>query len=107
VTDKRMLIVDAEVAGKIEANRGDMSNSDFINFLIESRLKGDEGQSQNVVSKEEFDQFAAGMKDLLRNFLEFFLSYGLELGRPPQDKGYEELTQKLQSLANQDKSKKF
>ena len=107
MTDKRMLMVDAEVARKIEANRGDMSNSDFINFLIDGHLKGDEGESQNVVSKEEFDQFASGMKDLLRNFLEFFLSYGLELGRTPQDKGYEELTQKLQSLASQGKTKKL
>ncbi|MFH1015745.1 MAG: hypothetical protein V1771_01935 [Chloroflexota bacterium] len=107
MTDKRMLIVDAEVARRINENRGDMSNSDFINFLIDSQLKGDEAKSQNMVSKEEFDQFAAGMKDLLRNFLEFFLSYGLELGRPPQDKGYEELTQKLQALSNQGKTKKL
>ena len=107
MTDKRMLIVDAEVARRINENRGDMSHSDFINFLIDSQFKGDEAKSQNMVSKEEFDQFASGMKDLLRNFLEFFLSYGLELGRPPQDKGYEELTQKLQALSNQGKTKKL
>lgn len=107
MTDRRMLIVDAEVARKIEANRGDMSNSDFINFLIESHLKGDEAKGQDLVTKEEFDQFASGMKDLLRNFLEFFLSYGLELGKAPQDKGFTELTQKLQSLAKQDKPQKL
>jgi hypothetical protein len=38
------------------------------------------------------------MKELLRNFLEFFISYGLELGNQPKDKAFEELNQKLQAL---------
>jgi hypothetical protein len=97
-----MLIVDADVVRKIEENRGDMSRSDFLNFLLDSQLK--EGAAeQKFVDREEFEQFAQGMKDLMRNFLEFFLSYGLELGKQPQDKSFEELTQKLQALANSTK----
>jgi hypothetical protein len=97
VAEKRMLIVDAEVAGKIDENRGDMSYSEFLNFLIDSRLNAEVG-NHNYVEKEEFHQFALGMKELLRNFLEFFLSYGLELGKQPQDKTFEELSQQLQAL---------
>ena len=103
MTDKRMLIVDAEVVGKIDENRGDMNRSEFLDFLIDSLLKGDTGEShnnQNYVNKEEFHQFALGMKELLRNFLEFFISYGLELGKQPQDKTFAELTQKLQTLGS-------
>jgi len=37
--EKRMLIVDADVVRRIEENRGDMSLSDFISFLIDSQLK--------------------------------------------------------------------
>ena len=103
-----MLIVDAEVAKKIDENRGDMSCSEFINFLIDSQFKEEEGNHNNYVNKEEFRQFALGMKELLRNFLEFFLSYGLELGKQPQDKSFQELSQKLQSLGSSDsKSKKL
>jgi len=102
VAEKRMLIVDADVVRKIEENRGDMSRSDFLNFLLESQLK--EGAAeQKFVDREEFEQFAQGMKDLMRNFLEFFLSYGLELGKQPLDKAFEELTQKLQALASSTK----
>jgi len=102
VAEKRMLIVDADVVRKIEENRGDMSRSDFLNFLLDSQLK--EGAAeQKFVDREEFEQFAQGMKDLMRNFLEFFLSYGLELGKQPQDKSFEELTQKLQALASSTK----
>jgi len=102
-----MLIVDAEVVKKINENRGDMSCSEFLNFLIDSQLK-EEPENQNYVDKEEFRQFAQGMKELLRNFLDFFLSYGMELGRQPQDKTFEELSQKLQTLGSSgNKAKKL
>ncbi len=102
MTEKRMLIVDAETALKIDENRGDMNRSEFLDFLIDSQLKENSG-NQDYVNKEEFHQFAEGMKELLRNFLEFFLSYGLELGKRPEDKTFEELSQKLQALGNSGK----
>jgi len=96
-----MLIVDAEVAEKIDENRGDTNRSEFLNFLIDSQLKGtEEAGNQNYVDREEFHQFAQGIKELLRNFLEFFLSYGLELGKQPQDKTLEQLSQKLKTLGS-------
>src|SRR4030067_135735 len=99
MSEKRMLVVDAEVVRKVDENRGDMNRSDFINFLIDSCLKEDSGK-QNYITKEEFNQFQQGTRELLRNFLEFFISYGLELGKQPQDKTFEELTQKLQALGS-------
>ena len=107
MSEKRMLIVDAEVVRKVEENRGDMNRSDFINFLIDSCLKEDSGK-QNYITKEEFGQFQQGTRELLRNFLEFFISYGLELGKEPTDKTFEELSQKLQALGSSgNKAKKL
>ena len=107
MAEKRMLIVDAEVARKVDENRGDMNRSEFLDFLIDSQFKEDTG-NQNYVDKEEFRQFAQGMKELLRNFLEFFISYGLELGKQPQDKTFNELSQKLQALGSSEhKTKKL
>jgi hypothetical protein len=99
VADKRMLIVDADIVRKIDENRGDMGYSEFLDFLIDGQLK-EPARNNAYVDREEFNQFAAGMKELLRNFLEFFLSYGLELGKQPQDKTFQELSQKLQTLGN-------
>jgi len=99
MSEKRMLVIDAEVAKKIDENRGDMNRSDFINFLIDNCLTEDSGK-QNYVTKEDFNYFQQGTRELLRNFLEFFISYGLELGKRPEDKTFEELNQKLQSLGN-------
>ncbi len=97
MSEKRMLIVDAEVVRKVDENRGDMDRSDFINFLIDSCLKEDSGK-QNYITEEDFSQFQQGTRELLRNFLEFFISYGLELGKQPTDTTFEELSQKLQTL---------
>jgi len=100
VAEKRMLIVDAEVTRKVDENRGDMNRSEFLNFLIDSQLKEENISSNNYVSKEEFNQLEQGIKELLRNFLEFFLSYGMELGKQPEDKTFEELSQKIQSVGS-------
>lgn len=100
MADRRMLIVDAELLRKIDENRGDISRSEFINFLIDSRFeeKAEEHHLVNYVDRGEFDEFAQGMKELLRNFLEFFISYGMELGKQPKDEVFEALTKKLQAL---------
>ena len=97
--EKRMLIIDSDAARKIEENRGDMSVSDFITFLIDSQLQKSSAElSNDHVTKEEFRQFEQGIKELLRNFLEFFLTYGLELGKQPTEKEIDKLNQKLQAL---------
>ncbi len=102
MTEKRMLIVDDELLRKIDENRGDMSRAEFIDFLINDQLAGEEGGaavSQQYITREEFQEFAQGMKDLLKRFLDFFLSYGLELGQEPKDNTFGELVQKLQTLS--------
>jgi hypothetical protein len=106
MSEKRMLIVDAELVKRIDDNRGDIGRSEFINFLIESELKEkEEGKKQGSVTREEFHQFQEGTKELLRNFLEFFISYGLELGKQPSDNEFEHLAQKLQGLGSSAKVK--
>ena len=104
MAEKRRLIVAEELARKINENRGDMSRSEFLKFLIDSQLK-EEATGQNkadYVTKEEFYEFAQGMRELLRNSLEFFVSYGLEMSKQPKDKAFEELSEKLQALRSTD-----
>lgn len=107
MSDKRMLIIDVELLRKIDENRGDMSRSEFINYVIDSLL-GDNievKQQANYITKEEFSQFEEGIKQLLRNFLEFFISYGVELGNEPKEAVFEELTKKLKYFEKKGKTK--
>jgi hypothetical protein len=106
--EKRMLILDAETVQRIEENRGDMTVSDFLNFIIDGHLEQDSHPQQvNLVTKDEFHQFEDGIRDLLRSFLEFFLSYGLELGKQPTDGELDKLGLKLQGLTKSMKTKKY
>jgi len=109
MSDKRMLIMPAEVVRKIDDNRGDMSQAEFIDFLIDGQLKKEENQEQEYATKEEVYSFKQDIKKLLRSFLDFFVSYGLELGKQSHKAEFEELSGKLEelenSLANEDKGK--
>ncbi len=98
MSEKRMLIVPAELVKKIDENRGDMGQSEFIDFLIDSQFKHGENTNGGHVTLEEFQAFEQGMKDLFRSFLEFFLSFGLEIGSNSGKVQFEEFNHKLHSL---------
>jgi len=97
MSEKRMLIVPAKLVDKINANRGDMSQAEFVEFLIDSQLK-DKPKEPQYATKEELDSFEQDMKKLLKSFFDFFVSYGLELGKQSPEAELEELTSKLQGL---------
>ena len=102
MSEKRMLIIENELLQRLDENRGEMSRNEFIAFLLNNQL-GEENStsaiSNQYVTREEYQEFALGMKDLLRRFLDFFISYGLELGQEPKDNTFSELVQKLQTLS--------
>jgi len=105
MAEKRMLVVDADLVRKIDENRGELSRSEFIDLLIDAQLleRNENGKPcakhDDVVTREEFVQFQEGAKELLRSFLDFFINYGLELGREPRDEEFEQLSRKLRNLA--------
>jgi len=92
-----MLIVPAELVKKIDDNRGDMTQAEFIDLLIESQLKQETKDTQ-YATKEEVYSFEQDMKKLLKSFLDFFMNYGLELGKESPESELEELTSKLEGL---------
>jgi len=100
MSDKRMLIVPAEIVKKIDDNRGDMSQAEFIEFLIDSQLREtkEKAKEQVYVTKEEISVFEEDIKGLLRRSLDFFVSYGLELGKHSPKSEFEELSGRLREL---------
>ena len=99
MAEKRMLILPTEIIKKIDDNRGDMSQAEFIDFLIDSQLK-QKTNNQQYATKEEIHSLEQDIKRLLKNFLDFFVSYGLELGKQSPKTEFEELSSKLQGLEN-------
>jgi hypothetical protein len=54
MSEKLMLIVPAELVAKIDANRGDLSQAEFIIFLIDSLLN-EKSEEKQVTSKDEIN----------------------------------------------------
>ncbi len=128
MTERKMLM---DLVKKITDNRGDLSQTDFVSFLIDSQLK-DEAKSKAAVSREEFDDlrqdvkkllakiggpkdskfvtkielasFQQDTKRLLKNFVDFFIGYGLELGKDSPLADLEELTNKLGDIDKETES---
>ena len=98
MSERRTLSVPAELAKKIDENRGDMRRSDFIDLLVESYLRQG-SKEQRYVTKDDLEEFEQGIKGLLRSCLEFFVNYGLELAKQPANGNSEELDQQLEGLA--------
>ena len=124
MSGKRMLIVPEEIVKKIDDNRGDLSQAEFIDFLIDSRLQGedkgqgditreeiesirkdikailvrDESKEKKFAKKEDIEAYHQDTRKLLKNFLDFFIGYGLELGKQSPGNDLKEITSKLQGL---------
>lgn len=96
--ERKMLILPADTIKKIDENRGDMGQAEFIDFLIDSHFHQEEPTDGKYVSKEQFQAFEKGMKDLFRSFLDFFLSFGLEIDQNSRTTESEEFNHKLQGL---------
>ncbi len=120
MTEKRMLILPEELVKKIEDNRGDLSHAEFLSFLIDNALKetgGENGRSASKelgtfkqelktllekvdtkANKEDLKAFQQDTKKLLKSFVDFFIGYGLELGKQSGEKELDELSQLLSSV---------
>jgi polyhydroxyalkanoate synthesis regulator phasin len=108
-----MLVLPAELVKKVDDNRGDMNQAEFIDFLIDGQLEGEikelEYPTKEKISsleqsmqatKEDVFAFKQDIQKLLRSFLDFFLTYGLELGKQSREAEFEALNNKLTELEN-------
>ena len=95
------MVVKEDVVKQIDENRGEMNRTEFVNYLIQCQLREYYNQ-RDYVTKEEFQQFTKEIMDLLHNFLQFFISYGMALGRPSYNEDFHVLSQQLESLEKSD-----
>jgi hypothetical protein len=95
--DDLIMVVKEDIVKQIDENRGEMNRTEFVNYLIQYQLKEHSNQ-KDCVSKEEYQQFVYQMTDLLNNFLQFFISYGMAIGQGKNNADIQALNQQLNSL---------
>lgn len=102
MSDNKILVVPADLAEKIDNNRGDLSRVEFIEALIDNLVTDKHESKSNgkgdYASKTELLSFEQDMKLLLKSFLDFFMAYGMEYGENGQLLEIDKFTSKLQGL---------
>lgn len=102
MSDNKILIVPADIIKKIDDNRGEMDRGEFIGAIIDNLLEDKIEKKKSEVTKyatsAELAAFEQDIKALLKSFLDFFMSYGMELGENGSTVDFEKLTNKLQGL---------
>ena len=99
--DDLVMVVKEDIVRQIDENRGEMNRTEFVNYLIQYQLR-QRYDRENYVTRDEFQSFKKEIMELLHNFLQFFVSYGMGLGRPPYREDYQNLSQQLDSLDKSD-----
>ncbi|OGO19133.1 MAG: hypothetical protein A2144_05975 [Chloroflexi bacterium RBG_16_50_9] len=100
-----IMVVKEDVVKQIDENRGELNRTEFVNYLIQCQLKEYNSQ-KNYVTKEEFQQFTQGITELFHDFLQFFVSYGMALGKRYPEKDFQSIVKQLESLDKPDGEKK-
>lgn len=118
MTGKAMLILEQKLVEKIDENRDDLSRADFIEFCIDNCLREIEPEEAErkepdiaeetlatkpketaiYATREEFREFKRGITNLLRTFLDFFITFGLELGTSKPAETVEQLKSQLRAI---------
>jgi hypothetical protein len=99
--DDLIMVVKEDVVKQIDEHRGEMNRTEFVNYLIQCQLKEHSHQNE-YVTKEEFQSFTRQMMELLHNFLQFFISYGMSMGQGHEEEDIQNLSQQLESLYRPD-----
>ncbi len=115
---REMLVLEQRLVEKIDENRGDVSRAEFIDFCIDKCLEAVEPkefereerrttkprfvarqkEATAYATKEEFQEFKHGISNLIRTFLEFFITVGLELGTSKTTEDIESLKAQLRTI---------
>jgi hypothetical protein len=99
--DDLIMVVKEDIVKQIDEHRGEMNRTEFVNYLIQFQLKEQLNQKKSV-SREEFQYFTRQMMDLLHNFLQFFVSYGMAIGKGQNDADLQALNKQLESFLKLD-----
>ena len=99
--DDLIMVVKEDIVKQVDENRGEMNRTEFVNYLIQCQLKERLNQKK-CVTKEEFQYYTRQMMDLLHNFLEFFVSYGMAMGKGQLDEDIQSLNKQLESFLTPD-----
>jgi hypothetical protein len=101
--DDLIMVVKEDIVKKIDEQRGEMNRTEFVNYLIQCQLKEQPSQKSSI-SKQEFQAYTRQVTDTLHNFLQFFVSYGMSMGKSQPEADIQLLNKQLEALLNNEEN---
>ena len=117
MTGKKMLILDKRTVDAIDRNRSDLAREEFVELCVDACIEQVEPEESEAgksyyapeprfapeeasiyATREEFQEFKYSIKELLRTFLDFFISFGLDLGTSRSSQDLENLKRQLRDI---------
>ena len=89
------MVADRDVTRQVDENRGELSRAEFVNFLIQKQLRE---SAPDHVTREEFYHFIEEIKTIMRNLLDFFISWNLQQEEQRQKQDFNQWLQKIDSI---------
>jgi len=81
VNEGNAVLISQELLGKIDRNRGGLSREEFVGLCLDAFLArgGNRAGGNTYVTREEFEEFQRDIRGLQRSFIDFLITYLLEL----------------------------
>lgn len=75
------VLISQELLRKIDRNRGGLSREEFVGLCLDAFLArgGNRTGWNTYVTREEFEEFQRDIRGLQRSFIDFLITYLLEL----------------------------
>ncbi len=103
--DKGMIIVPVRLLEKFDQCRDKLSRAEFVEFCVDALLKHEEegvsargAKDEGSVSRQEFDEFKKGIKNLQRAYIDLLLTISLEPLSKASAQEVESFKQRLSEL---------
>ena len=93
-----IMVVKKDVVEQIDENRGEMNRTEFVNLLIQKQLQEFYDKPEDYATREDLNQSTQAVQQVLHNFVEFFLTYGLMMGQAPQTQTLQQLHDQVRAL---------
>ena len=100
--DDLIMVVKDDIVKQIDDNRGELNRTEFVNYLIHCQLQEYYNQKE-YVEKTEFKKYSAQVMELVHNFLQFFVSYGMSMQNKDHNEEIESLSRQLEAFYKPDR----
>lgn len=83
MNEAMVILMSPELLKNIDQNRGGLSREEFIGVCLDAFLPrgADSAGDERYATMKEFEEFQHKIEKLERSFIEFLITYELELGK--------------------------